>query len=386
MSKSRKVVRTKRIYRGHSRRPKQILHGVLFALLLVVLIAVGYIVCKEWQKYFGPDAKRPESSADQEESFISDELSEEEESEPEVPAAQTVKGVKVPYEKARLTGEALDSYLTDLKTQGYTHVLVSLKNEEGTVLFRSDAPQAVSFGSVDRDAFDAAAFTASAEKAGLVPCASITALRDPRVSHVQNNNSFAYADQLGTNWMDAAPSLGGKSWLNPYMEAARSYVSELASDAAAKGFSLIVLTDVNFPTRNTGRMNTIKTEPSRNAVLGQLLSEVQAAAGDVPVLNSINLAEQLMLNEKAPYLDMQEIGCGDNAPYISLAAIEQQKAALAQKFDTEADSVKIAAAMLEKLKADAALSKTLVPMIPASDINALLPTLGALSIDSYIVV
>lgn len=382
MSKSRKVVRGKRIYRGRSKRPGRVLRGVLFALLLFLLVGIGYIVCKEWVKYFGPNAVMPESSAETESSVSSTESSEE--SEPETPQTQ-IKGVTVPYEKAQLTGKALDSYLADLKAQGYTHVFVELKNEDGAVLFQTDAAQAVSFGSTDTNAFDAAVFTAAAQKAGLVPGATITALRDPLVSHVRNNNSFAYSDQLGTNWLDSTRALGGKSWLNPYMDNARSYIAELAGDAADKGFSLILLTDVNFPTRNTAHMNTIKTEPSRNAILGQMLNEVQAAAGDVPVLNSMDLAEQLILSRNAPYADMQEIGYGKNAPYISLSKIEQNKAALAEKFGTEADSTAIARAMLTKLAADSTLSEMFVPVISSADVETLVPVLTELSISNYIV-
>ena len=202
---------------------------------------------------------------------------------------------------------------------------------------------------------------------------------------MRNENSFAYADQLGTNWLDSTPALGGKSWLNPYMENARTYIAELAGDAAQKGFELIVLTDVNFPTRNTAHMNTIETEPSRNVILGQMLDEVQQAAGDVPVLNSIDLAQQLTLSENAPYVDMQEIGYSKNAPYISLSAIEEEQAALAQKFGTEADSTAIARAMLENMAADSTLSETLMPVIPSADLETLLPVLTELSITDYIV-
>ena len=382
MSKPKKVVRGKKIYRGRSKRPGKILRGVLFALLLFLLVGIGYIVCKEWAKYFGPNAVKPESSAEIESSLPSSESSEE--SEPQTVQAE-IKGITVPYEKAQLTGGALDSYLADLKAQGYTHVFVELKNENGSVLFQTDAAQAVSFGSTDANAFDAAVFTAAVQKAELTPGAVITALRDPLVSHVRNNNSFAYADQLGTNWMDSTPALGGKSWLNPYMDNARSYIAELAGDAAQKGFSLIVLTDVNFPTRNTAHMNTIKTEPSRNAILGQMLSEVQSAAGDVPVLNSLDLAEQLMLSGNAPYTDMQEIGYSKNAPYISLSEIEQNKAALAEKFGTEADSTAIARTMLTRLAADGALTETFVPVISSADIDTLLPVLTELSLSNYIV-
>lgn len=380
MSKPRKVVRGKRIYRGRSKRPGQILRGILFALLLVVLIGIGYIVCREWVKYFGPGASQPESSAGTQTSSLPESS---EESEPE--AAAAVRGVTVSYETAQMTGEELDSYLSQLRAQGYTHVFVELKNEDGEVLFQTDAEQAVAFGSTDANAFDAAVFTAAAQKAGLTPGAFITALRDPLVSHVRNENSFAYADQLGTNWLDSTPALGGKSWLNPYMENARTYIAELAGDAAQKGFELIVLTDVNFPTRNTAHMNTIETEPSRNVILGQMLDEVQQAAGDVPVLNSIDLAQQLTLSENAPYVDMQEIGYSKNAPYISLSAIEEEQAALAQKFGTEADSTAIARAMLENLAADSALSETLMPVIPSADLETLLPVLTELSITDYIV-
>ena len=169
------------------------------------------------------------------------------------------------------------------------------------------------------------------------------------------------------------------------MENARTYIAELAGDAAQKGFELIVLTDVNFPTRNTAHMNTIETEPSRNVILGQMLDEVQQAAGDVPVLNSIDLAQQLTLSENAPYVDMQEIGYSKNAPYISLSAIEEEQAALAQKFGTEADSTAIARAMLENMAADSTLSETLMPVIPSADLETLLPVLTELSITDYIV-
>ena len=198
MSKPRKVVRGKRIYRGRSKRPGQILRGILFALLLVVLIGIGYIVCREWVKYFGPGASQPESSAGTQTSSLPESS---EESEPE--AAAAVRGVTVSYETAQMTGEELDSYLSQLRAQGYTHVFVELKNEDGEVLFQTDAEQAVAFGSTDANAFDAAVFTAAAQKAGLTPGAFITALRDPLVSHVRNENSFAYADQLGTNWLDS---------------------------------------------------------------------------------------------------------------------------------------------------------------------------------------
>lgn len=393
MAKKKKVVRTKRIYRGPSKRTRSVLRALLFLLVLLVLVVAGYFLSMGFSALFPNDGTAPESS---EESLIppesseeslpesSEETSEEESSEPPV-EEPAVKGLTVSFDAARLSGDALDSYLKERKEEGYTHIFVELKNVNGFVLFKTDAPQAVAFGSTVNGAFDAEAFTAAVKKAGMIPAAKITTLRDPLVAHVRNGNSFAHSSSREVNWLDYSPELGGKPWLNPYMEKARGYIVELTEDAIAKGFEMIVLSDVNFPTRTSPSMDTIETEPSRNAILGQLLDEVQAAAGEVPVLNSINLAEQFMLTDKAPFVDMIEIGYAQNAPYISLAAIEWNKPYLAEKFRVENDGAAIARAMLTRFKAQAALTEQFVPVIAQSDADVLLPILAELGIEEYIV-
>ena len=393
MAKKRKVVRTKRIYRGPSKRTRSVLRALLFLLILLVLVVAGYFLSMGFSALFANGDNAPESSAESallpessEEGTpeSSEESSKEESSEPPVEEPD-IKGLTVSFDAARLSGDALDNYLNERKAEGYTHIFVELKNVNGYVLFKTDAPQAVGFGSVTNGAFDAEVFTAAVKKAGMIPAAKITTLRDPLVAHVRNGNSFAHSSSREVNWLDYSPELGGKPWLNPYMEKARGYIVELTEDAIDKGFEMIVLSDVNFPTRTSPSMDTILKEPSRNAILGQLLNEVQAAAGDVPVLNSVNLAEQFMLTDKVPFADMLEIGYTTNAPYISLAAIEWNKPYLAEKFSVENDGVAIARAMLTRFKSQTALTEMFVPMIAQSDADVLLPILKELGIEEYIV-
>lgn len=180
--------------------------------------------------------------------------------------------------------------------------------------------------------------------------------------------------------------LGGKAWLNPYMEKARLYLSQLAADAAAKGFEQIAVSDVNFPTRNTRNMNTILTEPARTVILGQTLDEMQAAAGDVPIYNWVDMEEQTALSENAGLVDLRAIGYEKNAPEVSLDSIAQQRSVLSQKFGTEADDLTIAKEMLRQMKADATLSGELMPVILQKDVQTLLPVLEELEIESYLVV
>lgn len=387
MAKKRKVVRTKRIYRGPSKRVKAVGRTLLFVLILLVLVIAGYFLSMGLSEWFkNGDGAEPsvEESVLPESSEESEEESSAESSE-EPAEALAVKGLTVPFEVARMSGEALDSYLAERKAEGYTHIFVELKNVNGYVLFRTDAPQAVKFGSVISGAFDAEAFTAAVEKAGMVPAAKITTLRDPLVAHVRNENSFAHSSSREVLWLDYSPELGGKPWLNPYMEKARGYIVELSEDAVDKGFDMIVLSDVNFPTRQSASMDTIYTEPSRNAILGQLLDEVQAAVGEVPVLNSVNLAEQFMLTENAPMVDLHEIGYTKNAPYISLAAIEWNKPYLAEKFGVESDGATIARSMLLRFKSQTALTEMFVPVIAQADAATLIPILEELAIENYIV-
>ena len=132
-------------------------------------------------------------------------------------------------------------------------------------------------------------------------------------------------------------------------------------------------------------MNTILTEPSRTAILGQTLDEMQEAAGDVPVYNWVDMAEQSSLSENAGLVDLREIGYGKNAPEISLSAIAEKRSVLAQKYSVEADDLTIAEAMLSQMKEDTVLSGELMPVIAQEDLQTLLPVLERLEIDSYIV-
>lgn len=47
--------------------------------------------------------------------------------------------------------------------------------------------------------------------------------------------------------MDDDPNNGGHAWLNPFSEAAQSYIQKIVDDACDAGFQMIVLQDVQFP-------------------------------------------------------------------------------------------------------------------------------------------
>lgn len=283
MPKQRKVIRSKRIYRKRS-SPKKALGTVLFVLLLVALIGFGYIVMREWSKRFGGGAPEsiPSSDVVSTSSGTENPGSEAASSEPDT-ALQSFAAKQMPVSEMTQTGSALAEYMQSLKSQGYNAVYVELKTDDGVVTYSTSNELARQVGAVSETPADLAAVVSSAKDAGLTPIARISALKDPLAAHVKYGNSYGYENSTEVNWLDDSPANGGKAWLNPYMENARSYIASLTKEAVDYGFSSVVLEHVTFPLKNTGKMGTIHETVSRDQILAQLVSECQAAAGTVPV-------------------------------------------------------------------------------------------------------
>lgn len=282
MAKQKKVIRTKRIYRKRSGH-KRAFGAVLFVLLLVALVGFGYIVMKEWSKRFGSGTP-PSSvvSSDLTSLPSSESTSSEVSSEPSA-SLGAVHAKLMPAADLTRTGTALTEYMQSLKSAGYDAVYIELKSADGTVTFNTANEMAKQFGAVSETPADLDALISAAKGAGLTPIARISALQDPKAAHVKYGNSFGYENSAEVNWLDDSPANGGKAWLNPYMENARKYIADLCAEASQHGFAGIVLENVTFPLKNTGKMGTLNETTTRDKILAQLVEESQAAAGETPV-------------------------------------------------------------------------------------------------------
>lgn len=326
----RKVIRTKTLYKRH-RFPKKAAGRILFFLLVAALIGVGYIIMREWSMRFGKDAKPPVSSAppvsSQQPVSSQEEVSsiEEEKS----PALQAEYSAYVSAEELLQNKATLPSFMQEIKAQGYTAVTIELKPVSGMLAYSSKAADAVKYGAVTENADTLLNIIKAVKDAGLTPIASISTLKDQSLPHVSRNNSYAYSTQLSTNWLDDSLARDGKPWLNPYMDAARSYLCEIAKEIDTAGFKIIILENVMFPDKNTKGMNTILTEPSREQILLQTVNEITAAAPNATVLRVLDMAlvsagEGTLPMNKA----ISEAGGKTPALRIDLARVEANKEAI----------------------------------------------------------
>lgn len=166
-------------------------------------------------------------------------------SQPATAQPAATAGIYLPF-SVLSDSAALDGQLVQAKNAGINAVLVDAKDASGTVLFDTDNPTSALAGAVDPAPYDAAAVAARIAAHGMKPVARIHAFRDSLASQAVREMTVHYYD-TDIVWLDNAPELGGKPWLNPYSDAARGYIVSLASELVDKGFSEIVLDSVQFP-------------------------------------------------------------------------------------------------------------------------------------------
>ncbi|MEG2174936.1 MAG: putative glycoside hydrolase, partial [Oscillospiraceae bacterium] len=164
---------------------------------------------------------------------------------------------------------------------------------------------------------------------GMVPVARVHAFRDDMATHFNRGLAVGYFD-TGTMWLDNAPELGGRAWLNPYSSQARQYVTDLAVELTRAGFGAVVLDSVQFPSGVGLNKTGYGTEAvgTHAEVLSAFLrtteSAVQAAGGEALLYlhaDSIASSEQNWLYGGMP------------------TALAGQRAMLGVPFDTPVDQV-----------------------------------------------
>jgi hypothetical protein len=140
----------------------------------------------------------------------------------------------------------VDAFLGALPAGVYNTVVVELKGSTGALYYKSSVELAVQAGAVPAQGMDAAALAGRIRQAGYRPAARIHAFSDHMLPSLKREAAIMY---MNTDWMwlDNAPELGGKPWLNPYSDTAQSYIVEIATELARGGFSYIVADTVSFP-------------------------------------------------------------------------------------------------------------------------------------------
>lgn len=385
MAKKYPKIKRHKIHYRKSRKNISILKTVLFIVLIAVLVFLAYSVAGPIKKLLTGELSSSDApvSSSQIDSSATDTVSSTP-SEPPV-TVTAVKAVTLPQDTL-LDSTKLTAFLEKAKTDGYTAVVAQLKDQEGLIYYQSEAGEAKA---VIADAINAEELAKKIEDAGLIPFASVHTFKDKTAANKSRDNTFMVKDSTYT-WFDKSANEGGKPWLNPYKEAARSYNTAIIEELAKAGFKEIILKSVQFPDVYSMSKAVLPASPSLSETLSQYISEAEAAANKYQAKISVSYPS-------AGYWNAQKIAFGGEAGAISANRISP-----VIRFADFGSKLTIGEAALDNPASDpaAALNMILteiqvktssqkpkiIPILSASEANtALLQALEEAGISDYIV-
>lgn len=231
-----------------------------------------------------------------------------EEPEPEQNPAPDIFHV-YPVQAAPLSVEIYDEISWLLRrNSGYNAVSVRLKDTEGWVYF--DSPNII-YTEVLTESKNIAPDTTEALKkltaSSTHTIASLACFRDWRAS---NGNVRARLRNLsGRIFQDGNEDF----WIDPAREITRTYLCNLAHDAAELGFDEILLTDACYP--SVGRLDRILYgDLPKDDNLGLFFSEVRKTLEPFNVILSVEVPKEILLDKETPHLSGLSIDV--IAPYV----------------------------------------------------------------------
>ena len=207
---------------------------------------------------------------------------------PTAPAtAETVRGFYLPF--SALTSDGLTATLAAAKEAGFNAVLFDLKDAEGQMYYQFTSATAVKVNSYAGNALTPDGLKtlfSTIRGAGLLPIPRLYAFQDNAAAKVLADARIAHKDNAGWVWYDGKPANGAKAWLNPYADAAHSYIIDLATELKNAGAGAVMLDGVQFPRQQSSANfgNGPHRALKQDEVLSLFVEKARTALGDCPVM------------------------------------------------------------------------------------------------------
>lgn len=284
--------------------------------------------------------------------------------------ATALRGVTLPYAALRDTA-ALKLTCKAAADAGNTCAVVELKTETGALHYASETDLGKAVGAQTEDALTLAALTdafAAMREAGLTPVARLFAFKDATAPKKLADAKITTTGHADWTWYDGDPQNGGKPWLNPYSDAAQTYIVSLAEELYTAGAGALLLDGVCFPTQTAQAQLAVGNNAalSKAEVLKQFITRVHNLREDAPLLLCGSVNAFLGNNTAGFDGNPRDFGCTAIVPDLRLSALGKRLVIGDKKFTPSDETLAdITAAAVAALKA--ADGPTVVPLIGEND-------------------
>ncbi|PWL81240.1 MAG: hypothetical protein DBY18_03210 [Clostridia bacterium] len=284
--------------------------------------------------------------------------------------ATALRGVTLPYTALRDTA-ALKLTCKAAADAGNTCAVVELKTETGALHYASETDLGKAVGAQTEGALTLAALTdafAAMREAGLTPVARLFAFKDATAPKKLADAKITTTGHADWTWYDGDPQNGGKPWLNPYSDAAQTYIVSLAEELYTAGAGALLLDGVCFPTQTAQAQLAVGNNAalSKAEVLKQFITRVHNLREDAPLLLCGSVNAFLGNNTAGFDGNPRDFGCTAIVPDLRLSALGKRLVIGDKKFTPSDETLAdITAAAVAALKA--ADGPTVVPLIGEND-------------------
>ena len=262
----------RKVYRSKSRRRSSGGAGkkIIFVLFILCIIAVAY-VATGWIFSMINSSNPQEATSSETSSVLEDgTVSGGEEQGSVAPVTQPGYTALSMPQNILLDSTQWQSFLDSAKAQGYTAVMVTLKDGQGALYYNSAVPRAVSNGAVVAGAVDAAQLCQTIQASGLTPIAQMGCFVD-RYGSIGSDATFTSGGSR--LWQGTPNTENAFAYLDPYTEVARTYLVQIAQEIATAGFHTILLDGVQFPTGNVYTSTVINQHNTTGATQTAILTQ-----------------------------------------------------------------------------------------------------------------
>ncbi len=269
--RGRKVKHTKRLYVRRKSLPKKILSIAIVIVIIGGLGFVGYSIAPPLIKFFRGLGKDNDDSSSKvwtppEVSSSQTDSSKNDSSEPDKQTQDT--NTLTLKKESLLSEQALKDTLAKAKSSGYLEVAVPLKIQGGELYFKTVNATAVKAKAV-KGTLTASQIVSIIKESGLKPVAQLSILNDNLAPRADYQIGYKFENQE-TMWLDNSPDRGGKPWMSPFSQQAKTYITQLIDELGTAGFTKFITTDYSYPNFLPGDLNYIGAvvkDPNRKNAL-----------------------------------------------------------------------------------------------------------------------
>lgn len=362
------------------RRVKQIIAGVC---AFILLIGVGYIVTSTAIKISQKPV--PTTTLPVESESKSSENNNTATAPPAVQQADATVALYLP-ERVLRNQSSLSAFLENAKKIGANAVLIDVKNEDGSLIYKSQSEFATKAGSSANGVDDFNAIIKTIHDQNIKVIAKIYCFKDATAPYRLSKESYVHYNNTDSAWIDNSVDKKGKRWLNPYSEEAQTYLLDVIGETAGAGVDEIILDSVQFPSgyglSRASYPGEAESGTTRNQLLKAFISKALRAAGNTPTAVAMTASGSINGNDALYGGTLTDVKDVLFSPDLRLSKVESSVAIGEENVSPRANPAEFTAKISAQLSG---ISSRLIPTIDTSaSLSEQVKALNSAGINSYI--